>query len=80
MLPDDIESDAPVYIARRGPGRNPEISSVDFAHRSERRYCSKREQNIPGADFCQVFLFKVAVFFHRSRVDELKNVFVIFIG
>ena len=35
MLPDNIESNAPVYVARGGAGCDPEVSSIDFAHRSE---------------------------------------------
>ena len=35
MLPDYVESDAPVYVARGGTGCDPKISSIDFAHQSD---------------------------------------------
>src|SRR5258705_9565435 len=34
MLPDHIESNASIYVARRSSRGKPEISSVDFAHLS----------------------------------------------
>ena len=69
MLPDHIESNASVYVARRSSRGKPEISSVDFAHLSSNDIV-RSGNNIEGAQICQVFFAGKGIF--SSAIDSLE--------
>lgn len=69
MLPDDIESDAPVYVPGSSAGGNVEISSVDFTNSSaphlfEVRTISSIEMTV------KIFLFLFLFAPYQSARDK----------
>ena len=71
MLPDHIESNLSVYVARRTSRGKPEISSVDFAHYSKRGADIVRSgNNIGPPEICQVFFAGKGIF--SSAIDSLE--------
>ena len=65
MLPDHIESNLSVYVARRTSRGKPEISSVDFAHYSERAILFEVGTILAPPEICQVFFFDGSVLSSR---------------
>ena len=55
MLPDHIESNASVYVARRSSRGKPEISSIDFAHLSSNDIVRSGNNIEEGTDLSSLF-------------------------
>jgi hypothetical protein len=63
MLPDHVESNAPVYVARRSSRGNPEVQSVYFTHRARSKLIVPTANNMPVPVCCQDFFCSDQPFF-----------------